>query len=265
MPASVSENLATVRERVASVRARIAAAAVSAGRPPDAVRLIAVSKTKPAQAVAEALAAGQRLFGENRVQEALGKMDEVPGGAEWHLVGHLQTNKARQIPGRFSTVHSLDSERLALALEKHTAAAGLSLEVFIQLNLEGETSKSGVGDLTELGRLMETVLGCPALRLRGLMTLPDPDLSEAETRRHFAGVRELQEKLRAEYAPGPQFNELSMGMSHDFALAIAEGATLVRIGTAVFGERGGEQDQRRGGDSAIEETGERGESKGALP
>lgn len=241
MQASIADNLAAVKESIAE-------AAASAGRGADAVKLIAVSKTKSAEAVAEALAAGQQVFGENRVQEALAKIDQVPPRAEWHLIGHLQTNKARQIPGRFSAVHSLDSERLALALQKQmeqmepagqTSVGSQNLDVFIQLNLDGEATKSGVGNLEELGRLVETVIGCANLRLRGLMTLPNQEYSEAETRRHFAGVRQLLEKLRGEFGLGPQFNELSMGMSHDFTLAIAEGATMVRIGTAVFGSRGG--------------------------
>lgn len=255
MSGSIAENLAQVRERIATAAAR-------AGRAPGEVALIAVSKTKPPRAVAEALAAGQRIFGENRVQEALEKMAHVPAEAEWHLIGHLQRNKARLVPGSFSAVQSLDSERLAHALERHAAAEGRSLDVFIQLNLDREASKSGVATLAELGRLVETVLGCPHLLLKGLMTLPDPTLSEAETRRHFAEVRGLQEKLRAEFATGPQFCELSMGMSHDYALAIAEGATMVRVGSAIFGERGGEHGSEHGGEHGSEHGGQ---TRGARP
>ena len=250
MSGCIAENLAQVRERIAT-------AAAQAGRPPGEVTLIAVSKTKPPEAVAEALAAGQRIFGENRVQEAMEKMAHVPAEAEWHLIGHLQRNKSRLVPGSFSAVQSLDSERLAHALEGHAAAAGRGLDVFIQLNLGREATKSGVATLAELGRLVKTVLGCPNLRLKGLMTLPDPTLSEAETRRHFAEVRGLQEKLRTEFAPGPQFCELSMGMSHDYALAIAEGATMVRVGSAIFGERSGERSAEHGGQRDGERGGER--------
>ena len=235
----------TIAENLAGLKASIAEAAAAAGRAPQEVALIAVSKTKPAEAVAEALAAGQRVFGENRVQEALSKMDGVPPEAEWHLVGHLQTNKARQIPGRFALVHSLDSERLALALAnametrpmEDRAQDGAKLGVLIQLNLDGEATKSGVGDDAQLRRLVATVLGCAALDLRGLMTMPDPALDESETRRHFARVCGLQETLRAEFGLDPSFRELSMGMSHDYRWAIAEGATMVRIGTAIFGAR----------------------------
>ncbi len=235
----------TIAENLANLNASIAEAAAAAGRAPREVMLIAVSKTKPAEAVAEALAAGQRIFGENRVQEALSKMDGVPPEAEWHLVGHLQTNKARQIPGRFALVHSLDSGRLALALAnamenqpmENRAGNGAQLGVLIQLNLDREATKSGVADGAELRGLVETVLGCGALELRGLMTMPDPALNESETRRHFAEVYGLRESLRAEFGLGPSFRELSMGMSHDYRWAIAEGATMVRIGTAIFGAR----------------------------
>ncbi len=239
----------TIAENLERVRASVAGAAVAAGRSPEEITLIAVSKEKPAAAVAEALAAGQRVFGENRVQEALGKIEsvagkaegetewEAEGKAEWHLIGHLQTNKARMVPGRFRAVHSLDSGRLARALDRHAESAGVVLDVFLQLNLAREASKTGVEDAAELGRLMECVLGCTALRARGLMTLPDPALDETATRRHFAQVRELQTKLGADFDLGPAFDQLSMGMSHDFLWAIAEGATMVRVGTAIFGAR----------------------------
>ena len=233
MTTSIAENLAAVRDR-------IAAAAKAAGRDAGEITLIAVSKEKPAEVVVEALRAGQRVFGENRVQEALAKIETVAEEveqAEWHLIGHLQTNKARMIPGRFAAVHTLDSERLARALNRHAESAGVVLDVFIQLNLAREASKSGVREMGELGRLLECVLECGALRPRGLMTLPDPALDEAGTRAHFAQVRELNIKVGGEFGLGPNFNELSMGMSHDFLWAIAEGATMVRVGTAIFGAR----------------------------
>jgi PLP dependent protein len=231
MSPSIAENLAAVRER-------IAAAARAAGRAPEAVRLVAVSKTQPAAAVREACAAGQRLFGENRVQEALAKMDEAGPGPEWHLIGHLQSNKARDVPGRFALVHSLDSERLADALQRHAQAAGVTLPVLIQLNWAHEASKSGIGDEPALRRLVEHVrAACPRLALRGLMTIPPPELDEGETRRSYARIRTLHGGLQAEFGLGADFSELSFGMSHDFQWAIAEGATLVRVGTAIFGAR----------------------------
>lgn len=227
----------TTAARLAAVRGRIAAAAQRAGRDPGEITLVAVSKTQPAEAVIEALRAGQKVFGENRVQEALTKMESVPDEAEWHLIGNLQRNKARQVPGRFLALHTLDSAALAVELNKRAAAAGLVQQALIQLNWSGEASKSGVEDPAGLARVLETVLDCSALRLTGLMTMPDPDYSEAQTRRHFAQIRELAGKLRTEYRLPPSFCELSMGMSHDFEWAVEEGATLVRVGSAIFGER----------------------------
>ncbi len=226
-----------IRENLAAVRDRIAGAAVRAGRRPEEITLIAVSKSKPAQAVVEALRAGQKVFGENRVREALEKMEEVAEAPEWHLIGHLQTNKARLVPGRFSTVHSIDSERLARALQKHAEQAGTILNVLIQVNWSREPTKSGVSDWAALAVLSKTLLECPALRLRGLMTMPDPAFGEKEAKNHCAEIRGLQQRLGAEMGLGGQLCELSMGMSHDYEWAIAEGATMVRVGTAIFGER----------------------------
>jgi hypothetical protein len=231
MPASIADNLAAVRERIAEAARR-------AGRTPESVRLLAVSKTKPAGAVLEAFRAGQRLFGENRVQEALAKMDECGPGPEWHLIGHLQSNKARLVPGRFAALHSLDSGPLADALQRHAEAAQASLPVLIQLNWGQEASKSGITDEAGLRRLVEHVrTACPRLVLSGLMTIPPLELSERETRAIFAQVRTLHAGLQAGFALGAAFCELSMGMSHDFEWAIAEGSTLVRVGTAIFGAR----------------------------
>lgn len=228
----------TIAHNLAAVRERIADATRQAGRPPDAVRLLAVSKTHPAEAVRAAMEAGQRLFGENRVQEALAKMEQVGPGPEWHLIGHLQSNKARLVPGRFAAVHSLDSAHLADALQRHAEAADAHLDVLIQVNWEREASKAGLTDEGALSRLVAHVsTACPRLRLTGLMTIPPPELGEQATRQAFARVRELHEALRAEFGLGVAFSELSMGMSHDYAWAIAEGATLVRVGTAIFGAR----------------------------
>lgn len=232
MSIPIAENLAAVHERMAD-------AARHAGRAPEAVRLLAVSKTHPAGAVREALEAGQRLFGENRVQEALAKMERVGPGPEWHLIGHLQRNKARNVPGHFAAVHSLDSLQLADALQRHAETLNVPMDVLIQLNWEREASKAGITNEADLRRLVEHVCGaCPRLRLTGLMTIPPPELGELATRNAFARVRELHAGLKAEFGLGPAFCELSMGMSHDFVWAIAEGSTLVRIGTAIFGARG---------------------------
>ena len=228
----------TIADNLAAVQARIAEAARRAGRAPESVRLLAVSKTKPAAAVLEAFRAGQRCFGENRVQEALAKMDETGPGPQWHLIGHLQSNKARAVPGHFAAVHSLDSERLAGELQRHSESAGVALNVLIQLNLAHEASKSGLAGEDDLRRLVEQVRAhCPRLVLAGLMTIPPPDLDEAATRALYARLRALHAALGAEFGLGASFRELSMGMSHDFEWAIAEGATIVRVGTAIFGAR----------------------------
>lgn len=231
MSPSIAENLAAVRRRMAEAARR-------AGRPPESVTLIAVSKGQPAPAVREALAAGQRVFGENRVQEALAKIAAVGPGPEWHLIGHVQTNKARHVPGAFQMVHSVDSARLAQALERHVPPGAPPLRVLLQLNLHREPTKSGAQDWEALCALLEAVMRLPRLAAKGVMTIPDPALTESQTRAHFAAVRGMLERLQRQYAPGPGFRELSMGMSHDFEWAIEEGATLVRVGTAIFGPRG---------------------------
>jgi hypothetical protein len=225
----IAGNLAAVRERIAQAARR-------SGRDADAVTLVAVSKTKPLAAVMEAYAAGQRLFGENRVQEALPKLEQSPADTEWHMIGHLQTNKARQIPGAFSTVQSVDSEKLARALSKHVPK-GDTLDIMLQLNWSHEASKAGIADEDGLRQVLEAVLPLPGLRLTGLMTIPDPDYSEAQTRRCFADIRGLHGRMRQEFGLGEAFRELSMGMTHDFEWAIEEGATVVRVGTAIFGAR----------------------------
>jgi hypothetical protein len=227
---AIAANLATVRQRIADAARR-------AGRRAQDVTLVAVSKTQPGAAVRDAIAAGQRDFGENRVQEALAKMDAVGPGPVWHLIGHLQTNKARLVPGRFALVQSLDSDKLAVALDSRARELAVALPVLLQLNWSGEATKAGLRDWDAVAALLERLAGCAALRPVGLMTIPDPAATEAATRAHFAQVRGLLERIRREIAPGPDFRELSMGMSHDFEWAIEEGATLVRIGTAIFGSR----------------------------
>ena len=212
-----------------TVQQRIAAAAQAAGRPADDVRLIAVSKTFPVERIREIAAAGQRLFGENKVQEALAKQDELDN-IEWHLIGPLQRNKARQVVGRFALLHGVDSIRLVDELQRRAANADVRQPILLQVRLGGEETKSGV-DAEELSTLVDHVLDCPALELRGLMTIP----SREEPQRWFAQLRELAEKERTR--SGLALPELSMGMSGDYELAIAEGATLVRVGRAIFGER----------------------------
>lgn len=221
--------------RLAAVRARIAAAAARAGRDPAAVKLVAVGKTHPAGLIREAFGAGQRDIGENRIQEALGKLDELADlPIAWHLIGHLQRNKARQAVGRFALIHSVDSARLIEALEAEAARAGVIQPILLQLNLSGEASKFGAA-AEELPALLDAVAGAPHLRAEGLMTIPPYDEDPEKSRPIFRRLRRLLESIPA---GGPlAARHLSIGMSNDFEVAVEEGATLVRVGTTIFGER----------------------------
>lgn len=207
-------------------------AAAAAGRPPP--RLLAVSKTQPAEAVAALAAQGQTAFGENYVQEALAKMQELqPLGVEWHLIGHLQSNKAEPVATHFDWVQSVDRPKLVAALARYRPAERGPLNVLIQVNIDDESSKHGCAP-DDVDALAATIAAEPNLRLRGLMAIPAP-WPDAERRRDaFVRMRTLFEALAAGH---PQVDTLSMGMSSDYAEAIAEGATLVRIGTALFGAR----------------------------
>ena len=219
----------SIHDNLQAVRQRICRAAAAAGRDPAAVTLLAVSKTHPAPLVEQALAAGQRAFGENYVQEALEKMDALGGrGAEWHLIGPLQSNKTRQVAARFDWVQSVDSEKIARRLSGQRPGKLPPLNVLIQVNVSAERSKSGVapGAVAALARAIGAL---PRLRLRGLMAIPEPGAQRARYRE----LRELYERLQAEH----RFDTLSVGMSDDLELAIAEGASMVRIGTAIFGAR----------------------------
>ncbi len=226
-----------IAERVAAVRERVTRAADRASRPAEAVRLVAVSKTFPAEAVRAAFAAGLRDFGENRVQEAEPKIaalaDLGPAGLRWHLVGHLQSNKARRAATLFDTVHSIDSLDLARRLARAGAESGRTLRGLVQVDLAGEETKFGL-DESQLMPALESLRGEPGLGIEGLMVLP-PYLEDPEAvRPFFRRLRELGERAAAAGLAG---RELSMGMSHDFEVAIEEGATMVRVGSAIFGER----------------------------
>jgi len=226
--------------RLEQVRARIAAAANRAGRASEEITLVAVTKTHPAAVVREAIAAGAGDFGENKVQEAEKKIPQVGReAARWHLIGHLQSNKARKAVELFDVIHSLDSPALAGRLDRICAESDQAeLPVLIQVDLGHEATKSGVKE-NELSELVQTVTECSRLRLRGLMTLP-PFFDNAEDARpFFRKLRELRDRLSSEGVFGAQKGELSMGMTNDYEVAIEEGATIVRVGTAVFGERGG--------------------------
>ena len=227
----------SIADRLAGIRARIGAAARSAGRDPASVRLVAVSKTFPIDAVREAYVAGQRDFGENRVQEALQKIHvSTDLQIRWHLLGHLQTNKARKAGPAFAVVHSVDGLELLRKLDQAAGETGVSPELLIQVDLAGETTKFGVPP-GEVPRLFEAAGACRAARIVGLMTLPPaPDAAE-DARPWFQRLRELRDGWLASGVPASMLRELSMGMSGDFEVAIQEGSTMVRVGTAIFGSR----------------------------
>ena len=229
--------MSTIADRLAGIRARIDAAARSAGRNPSSIRLVAVSKTFPIEAVREAYAAGQRDFGENRVQEALQKMgDSADLDIRWHLLGHLQTNKARKAGPAFATIHSIDSLELLQKIDAAAAEAGRAPDLLIQVDLAGEATKFGVPP-GEVPRLFEAAAACRAAHVTGLMTLPPVPDSPEEARPWFTRLRDLRDEWLASGVPGAMLRELSMGMSADFEVAIQEGSTMVRVGTAIFGSR----------------------------
>ena len=225
------ENIAGNVERV---QARSASACARAGRAPEGVRLVAVSKTHGPEAVGAAAAAGQRRFGENRVQEAAAKIPGCPGRLEWHLVGHLQSNKAAAAARLFDWVHSADSAKVLEALDRQAGEAGRRLQALVQVNVSGEGAKSGLAPaaapavLALAGRLRN-------VEIRGLMTIPPLAADPEQSRPHFRRLRELRDAWARE--TGLDLPELSMGMSHDLEAAIEEGATFVRVGTDIFGAR----------------------------
>jgi len=227
----------SLKERLTELSAELAELATEAGRSPEGIKLIAVSKTHPSELIAEAFQAGQVCFGENRVQEASEKIERLQNpGIEWHLIGHLQKNKARFCPGRFDWIHSIDSQELLELLEKQCALQSQPIQILLQANLSQENSKSGVSDYDNLCRLLEKAQDCQWLSCRGLMTMAAATDDANEIRRTFAQLRTWLEKLRNEFTL-TTFTELSMGMSSDYRIAIAEGATMIRLGTALFGER----------------------------
>jgi len=224
----------TVEAAYATVRGRIEEACRRAGRSSESVRLVAVSKTFPPATIRELLELGHGLFGENRVQEALPKMDLLGPAVRWHLVGHLQTNKVRQIIGRFELIHSVDSEKLAREIQRRAEFAGTRQPVLLQVNVAEEETKFGVIEEAVLP-LVESIARMEHVDLRGLMTIPPPVEDPEAARGWFADLRELRD--RCAERSGLALSELSMGMTDDFEVAIEEGATLVRVGRAIFGER----------------------------
>lgn len=226
-----------VAGRLAAIRHRIASAAIRSGRSAEAVRLIAVSKTFGADAVRVAHVAGQVDFGENRVQEGLAKRAELTDlPLRWHLIGHLQSNKANKVPGAFACVQSVDRIELVERLARAADAAGEPLSVLVQVDLAGEATKSGA-PVVDVRPLLARACQLGGVRVEGLMLLPPYAEDVEQVRPWFRQLRALRDTLLAEGTPAEQLRELSMGMSHDFEVAIEEGATMVRVGSALFGAR----------------------------
>jgi PLP dependent protein len=226
----------TIADHLKEIHARIKAAAIRAGRNPDEVRLVAVSKTRPAADIIEAFQAGQSIFGENYVQELTGKAELLFEPLEWHFIGHLQSNKIKYIAGLVTLIHSVDRLSLAEEISRQWGKLGISCDVLVQVNIAGEATKSGTTEEGAL-QLVRAISSLPNLRVRGLMTMP-PFFDDPEAARpYFAELKRLSGLIAAERIPGVEMQELSMGMSGDFEAAIQEGATLVRIGSAIFGER----------------------------
>ncbi len=228
---------ALVRANLDDVRGRLRRAAERAGRDPGTVRLVAVSKTFGPEHVRAAAAAGQTEFGENRVQEALQKIEQTADlKIRWHLVGHLQSNKARKAAGPFGVIHSLDGLELLERLDRAAAEQGATPDVLVQVDLAREPTKFGAPP-DEARRVVAAAAACRAVRLAGLMVLPPLAEDPEAARPYFARLRRLRDELVAAGTPAALLRELSMGMSHDFEVAIEEGATMVRVGTAIFGAR----------------------------
>jgi pyridoxal phosphate enzyme (YggS family) len=225
-----------IRERLVRVREQIARAAERAGRSAEDITLIAVSKTFDPSTVQQAVDAGAHDLGENRVQEAIAKVATVKGNLRWHLIGHLQSNKARQAVEAFDVIHTVDSSQLAQRLDRTAGEVGRRPAVLVQVDLAHEPTKSGA-DESELPAIIEALDSARHLELRGLMTLPPFFDSAEQTRPYFRRLREILESLNRGREPEQKLTELSMGMSHDFEAAVEEGATMVRVGTAIFGAR----------------------------
>ncbi len=226
--------MSSIADNLEGVRAQIAQAAAKSGRSADDVELVAISKTHEAERVREAIEAGQSLFGESRVQEARVKIPELPSNLRWHFVGHLQKNKIRHALPLFELIHSVDSLALAQDINRIAEEDGLHPRVLLEVNVAGEGSKFGFTP-DKLREDLENLLALPRLSILGLMTIP-PIADEAEaSRKYFVELRELRDRLQTEFHVDRA--QISMGMTQDFAIAVEEGATLVRVGTAIFGER----------------------------
>lgn len=221
-------------DRLQAIRDRIAAAAARCGRDPASIELLAVSKTFPVETIREAVDAGQLLFGENKVQELLAKAPQLPPKLEWHLIGHLQSNKVRKVLPQAKFIHSIDSLDLARDVDRIAAELGLYPKVYLEVNLAAESSKHGFS-AEKLRSGLEDLYTLRRLEIQGLMCIPPFDADAAKSRPYFVQLRQLRDEL--EKIGGGPLPRLSMGMSHDFEIAIEEGSTIVRVGSAIFGDR----------------------------
>ena len=224
----------SIADNLEAVCGRIAGAASRSARAAEDVTLIAVSKTWPAEVVREAVDAGQTVFGENKVQEGIEKVPVLPSNLDWHLIGHLQKNKVRKAIALFSWIETIDSLALAQRVDRIAVEDDFRPRILLQVNVGEDEAKSGFSIAT-VRRDLEALFALETIEIRGLMTIPPFDEDPEKTRRHFAALRELRDDLEA--SGGVSLPDLSMGMSHDFEVAIEEGATLVRVGTTIFGRR----------------------------
>jgi PLP dependent protein len=230
--------MSLILDNLEGVREQIAQAAAKAGRDVKSVELVAIAKTHPAEKVREAVEGGQTLFGESRVQEARAKISELSSNIRWHFVGHLQKNKVRQALPLFEMIHSVDSLALAQDINRIAEEEGLYPRVLLEVNVAGEGSKFGFAP-DDLREQMEALLALPRLSIEGLMCIPPLAVESEDSRKFFVQVRELRDSLEKEF--NMKLPQLSMGMTQDFPIGIQEGATLVRVGTAIFGERSKKQ------------------------
>ena len=226
---SIAENLKTVKDRIAS-------AAKRAERDPSSVRLIVVTKTVDVESIRQAVAAGASVLGENRVQEAREKIEKLGSIARWHLIGHLQTNKAKYAVKLFELIHSVDNLELAKELDKQAVKTGKVQNVLIEVNIAGESAKAGIA-IQEVTALVRNAAKLKNISIKGLMTMPPYSEDPEDSRPYFRKLQEMAETIKKENIPAVTMNELSMGMSGDYEVAIEEGATMVRVGTAIFGNR----------------------------
>ena len=226
-----------VRENMEDVKERIRVACGRAGRPQSDVTLIAVSKTKPLEFVREAYEAGARDFGENKVQDLLDRIDALPSDIRWHMIGHLQRNKVKYIIGKVAMIHSVDSLRLAEEISRESVKHQVDTDILIEVNVAGEESKFGVS-VEEAPRLAEEISRMPAVHVRGLMTIAPFVENAEENRQYFRKLKQLSVDIEKKNIDNVNMTALSMGMTGDYSVAIEEGATCVRVGTGIFGERG---------------------------